>query len=192
MTFEIDRGTGLLISRRQTQITGELLGIVKVGEPAGSHDERGSEGNTDALDGSEQIHLLLVLALGQYGKILFEVFNLLFKEGDGLLNGLPTLGIKERQHFHGTLEVLCGNELLLELADNRAFLLQGKDGITAQLVWRRIHLLPIEGNQAGVCLIRLDGGEHDTGEVLHLERILQTGGDACLGKQMHCSCPWPP
>ena len=32
--------------------------------------------------------------------------------------------------------------------------------------------------------VGLDGREHHTGEVLHLEGILQTGGNTCLGKQI--------
>ena len=139
-------------------MTGELLGIVKVSEAASGHDECSSKGNANAFDRGEQIHLLLVLRLGQRGKILFEVLNLLFKEGNCFLDRLLALGIKERQHLHRALEVPCGDELLLELADDSTLLLLSEDGITAELVGSRLHLLAIEGYQACVYLVSLDGG----------------------------------
>ena len=135
-----------------------MLGIIKVSEAASGHDERSSKGDANAFDRGEQIHLLLVLRLGQRGKILFEVLNLLFKEGDGFLDRLLALGIKERQSLHRAFQVPCGDELLLELADDSTLLLQSEDGITAELVGSGLHLLAIEGNQACVNLIRLDGG----------------------------------
>ena len=43
VTFDIDWRTGLLISRRQAQVTGKLLGVIKVGKPTGGYDERGCQ-----------------------------------------------------------------------------------------------------------------------------------------------------
>ena len=49
---------------------------------------------------------LLLLIVSLTTKILFEISDLLFKESDSLLDGLPAHGIKERRYFHGALEVL--------------------------------------------------------------------------------------
>lgn len=38
VTFDIDWRTGLLVSRWQAQVSGELFGIIKVGEASRSHD----------------------------------------------------------------------------------------------------------------------------------------------------------
>ena len=71
-------------------------------------------------------------------------------------------------------------KLLLELAQHRPFLLEDKDCITAKFVWRRLHLLSVKCYQACINLIRFGNGEHDTGEVLYLQRIFKADGNACL------------
>ena len=139
-------------------MTGELLGIIKVSEAASCYDECSSKGDAYPFYGCEQIHLLLILRAGKIGKILFEILNLLLKESYGFLDGLSALGIEERQCLHRALEVPCGNKLFLELANDCTLLLQGENGVAAELVRHWLHLLTIESNQAGIYLIRLNGG----------------------------------
>ena len=40
------------------------------------------------------------------------------------------------------------------------------------------------GYQTGIYLVRLGDGEHGTGEVLYLQRILKADGYPCFGKQI--------
>lgn len=122
--------------------------------------------------------------MGQDREILFHSLDLFLKERDGLGDRLLAGRIKERQCLHGALKVPCSNELLLQLAYGRTFLPEGKDGIAWELVGLRPHSLSIGGYDTGIHFVSLDGGQHRTGEVLNLERILQTGSDTCLIEQI--------
>jgi len=105
---------------------------------------------------------------------------LLFKKCNRLFDGFLAFGVKEWKDLHRAFEVACGYKLLLELAQHRPFLLEDKDCITAKFVWRRLHLLSVKCYQACINLIRFGNGEHDTGEVLYLQRIFKADGNACL------------
>lgn len=53
-----------------------------------------------------------------------------------------------------------------------------------ELIRIRLHPLPVQGYQTGIYLVRLGDGEHGTGEVLYLQRILKADGYPCFGKQI--------
>ena len=80
------------------QITGQLLGIIKIGEPACGHDKRGCQCNTDAFDGGEQVHLFPVLALRQGSDILFHCLDLLLEESNRLFDGFLAFRVKRRKN----------------------------------------------------------------------------------------------
>ena len=113
-------------------------------------------------------------------EFLFHLFDLLFKKYNRLFDGFLAFGVKERKNFHRAFEVSCGYKLFLKLAQHRPFLLEDKDCIASKFVRRRLHLFPIKGYQARINLIRFYDGEHDTGEVLYLQRIFKADGNACL------------
>ena len=94
-------------------MTGKLLGFIKVNEASSNRDECSDKSNSYALNRAGQVHLFLALRLGMRHEILFEVFNLPFKEGNGVFDRLRALGIKERKYLHRAFEVLVAMSCFL-------------------------------------------------------------------------------
>ena len=69
-------------------------------------------------------------------------------------------------------------------ADDRPLLPEDEQGVGLEPVGSGIHLLAVERKEAGISLVRLCHGEHDTAEVLHLERVLHACHDASPGKHV--------
>ena len=59
-----------------------------------------------------------------------------------------------------------------------------QDSLSLYLERLRIHLLSVESYEPSVDLVCLDRGEHGSGEVLYLQRILKADGYPCFGKQI--------
>ena len=175
-------GSGLFVSGTDTEIPGHLLGILEVSEAACGDNECRSERYADSFDRCQEVNLHKVSEFStEPAKPLFEKLN-------GLVHCMDCTLVRDRKTNEGTTEVRHGGNLLGELTYDRSFLAESQDGVTLHLERLRIHLLPIQGNEPGIDLVRLDRGEHGSGEILYLQRVFHTDRDSGSGEQIQQHC----
>lgn len=172
-------GSGLFVSGTDAKIPGYLLGVLEVSKAAGSDDERCGERYAYALDGGQQRKLSAELCLDKIRKFRLKPVTFLFKERNGFIYGMGRTFVRDGQTSERASEVRHGGNLLGELTYNRSLLPKPQDGLSLYLEGKRIHLLSVESYESCVDLVRLDRGEHGSGEVLYLQRVLHADGNPC-------------
>ena len=177
VTSDVYRASGLFVGRTDSEIPGYLFGILEVGEPSGSDDKCRGERYAYALDGCQQRELSAELGLDKAGKFRLEPVAPLFQELDRFLYGMGCAFIRDRQTVEGASKVGQGRNLLGKLANDGSLLSEPQDSLSLHLEWLRSHLLSIEGYESGIVPVRLDRGEHGSGEVLYFQRVLHTDSE---------------
>lgn len=182
-------GSGLFVSRTDSEIPGHLLGILKVCKPSGSDDERRSERYAYAFDGCQERELPAELDFDKIRELRLKPVTLLFKELDSFIYGMYRTFIRDRQTSKRASEIRYGRNLLGELTYDRSLLSEPQDGLSLDLERLRVHLFPVQGYESGVDLVRFDRGEHGSGEVFYFQRVFHT--DSNPGDieqvQQHCA-----
>ena len=183
VSSDVYGSSGLFISRTDTEIPGHLFGILEVSEASGSDDECRGERYAYAFDGCQQRELSAELDFG------LQPVTPLFKELDRFVYGMSRSFVRNRQACEGVSEVRHGRNLLGKLTYDRSLLSEPQDSLSLYLERLRIHLLSVESYEPSVDLVSLDRGEHGSGEVLYLQRILHA--DSNPGDieqvQQHCA-----
>ena len=179
MPSDVYRSSGLFVSRTDTEISGDLLGILEVSEPTGSDDERRGERYAYSLDGSQQCELPTEFGFDKICEFRLEPVTPLFKVLDSFVYGMCRSFVRNRQTCEGASEVRHGGNLLGKLTYDGSLLSEPQDSLSLNLKGQRIHLLSVHGYEPSVYFVRLDGGEHGSGEVLYLQRIFHTDGHPC-------------
>ena len=169
--------SGLFVSRTDTKIPGYLFGILEVSEPAGGDNERCRERYAYSLNGGQQCKLSAELGLDKVREFRLEPVSSLFKELDSFIDGMDRTLVRHRKTNERLPEVRHGGELLGNLPYDRSFLTEPQNGLALHLERLRIHLLPIQGYEPCVDFVGLDRGEHGSGKVLYLQRVLHANGN---------------
>lgn len=112
----------------------------------------------------------------------------LFKELDSFVYGMDRSFVRDGKTCEGSSEVRHGGNLLSELTYDRSLLAKPQDCFPLHLERLRIHLLPIKGYEPGVDLVGLDRGEHSSGEVLYLQRVLHADSNPGNIEQVEEQC----
>ena len=189
VSSDVYRSSGLFVSRTNSEISGDLLGILEVGEASGSDDERRGERYAYPFDGRQQRELSAEFDFDQIREFRLKPVAFLFKELDSFIYGMSRAFVRNRQTSEGASEIRHSSNLLGELTYDRSLLSEPQDSLSLYLERLRIHLLPVESYEPSVDLVSLDRGEHGSGEVLYLQRILHT--DSNPGDieqvQQHCA-----
>ena len=172
VSSDVYGGSGLFVSRTDTEIPGHLLGILEVSEPAGGDNECRSERYAYTLDGCQQRKLPAELDFDKIREFRLESVTPLFKELDSFIYGVDRAFVRDGQTSEGATKVRHGGNLLGKLTYDGSFLPEPQDGLSLYLERLRVHLLPVQGYEPCVDLVGLDGGEHGSGEVLYLQRVL--------------------
>ena len=168
----IDRCSGLFVSRTESEVSGDLLGVLEVSEASRGDYERRGERYSYALDGREEGELLAELVLDKHRKFLLKPCKPLVNARERLVDGLDCAPVRDGQALNGALEVGQGRSLLVELPHHRPLLFESQDGFALHLEGGRGHLLPVKSYEPGIKDICLDNGEHGSRKVLYLERVL--------------------
>lgn len=179
VTSDIYGGSGLFVSRTNSEIPGHLLGILEVGEASGSDDERRGERYAYPFDGRQQRELSAEFDFDQIREFRLKPVAFLFKELDRFVYGMDRTFIRDRQTSQRASEVRHSRNLLGELPYDRSLLPEPQDSLSLYLERLRIHLLSVESYEPSVDLVSLDSGEHGSGEVLYLQRILHADSNPC-------------
>lgn len=168
---DVYRSSGLFVSRTDTEISGDLLGILEVGEASGSDDECRGERYAYTFDGCQERELPAELDFDKVREFRMKPLPPLFKELDSFIYGMSRTFVRDRQTSERASEVRHGRNLLGELAYDRSLLSKPQDSFSLNLERLRVHLLPIQGYEPSVDLVRLDCREHGSGEILYLQRV---------------------
>ena len=168
----IDGGSGLFVSRTQSEVSGDLLGVLEVSEASGGDYECGGERHTYTLDGCEERELLSELVPDKLRKFLLKPGKPLVNAHERLVDRVDGALVRDWEALDGVLEVGQSRSLLVELPHNRPLLFESQDGIALDPERSRVHLLAVKCYEPGVEDIRLDDGEHCPRKVLYLERVL--------------------
>ena len=168
----IDGSAGLLVSWTEPEVSGDLLGVLEVGEASGGDYESGGERHAYTLDGSEECELLSELVPDKLRKFLLKPWKPLVDARERFVDGMNCALVGDGQALNGALEVGQGRPLLVELPHHRPLLLESQDGFALNPERSRIHLLAVKRYESGVEDIRFDDGEHCPRKVLYLERVL--------------------
>ena len=176
---DVYRSSGLFVSRADTEISGDLLGVLEVGESSGSDDERCGERYANTFDGCQERKLPAELDFDKVREFRLKPLAPLFKELDRFVYGMSRTFVRDRQTCEGTSEVRHGRNLLGELSYDRSLLSEPQDSFSLNLERLRVHLLPIQGYEPSIDLIRLDCREHGSGEVLYLQRVFHADSNPC-------------
>ena len=189
VSSDVYRSSGLFVSRTDTEIPGHLFGILEVSEASGSDDECRGERYAYAFDGRQQCELSAELDFDKIREFRVKSVTSLFKELDRFIYGMDRTFIRDRQTSERASEVRHSSNLLGELPYDRSLLPEPQDSLSLYLERLRIHLLSVESYEPSVDLVCLDRGEHGSGEVLYLQRILHA--DSNPGDieqvQQHCA-----
>ena len=189
MSSDVYRSSGLFVSRTDTEIPGHLFGILEVSEASGSDDECRGERYAYAFDGRQQCELSAELDFDKIREFRLKPVTPLFKELDRFVYGMSRSFVRNRQACEGASKVRHGRNLLGKLTYDRSLLPEPQDSLSLYLERLRIHLLSVESYEPSVDLVCLDRGEHGSGEVLYLQRILHA--DSNPGDieqvQQHCA-----
>lgn len=180
----VDRCAGLLVSRRQSEIPAKLFGIVKVGKSCRGDNQSRGQGDSDAFDGCKQSELVIELLFGHIGQFLFKTGDLLLQRGDDGRHCSLGGFIDNRQNIKRVSEVLCGDELFLELSQDCTLLFEQHKRLGGNFVRFWLHPLPVKGYEPCIGTVCLGYGEHGSGEVFYLQRIFHTDLYAGSGKQV--------
>lgn len=165
-------GSGLFVGRTDTEIPGHLLGILEVGEASGSNDECRGERYAYPLYSRQECKLPAELDFDKIREFRLKPVTPLFKELDRFVYGMGRSFVRNRQTFERATEVRHGRNLLGKLAYDRSLLSEPQDGLSLHLERLRVHFLTVQGYEPSVDLVGFDCGEHDSGEVLYLQRVL--------------------
>ncbi len=189
VSSDVYRSSGLFVSRTDTEIPGHLFGILEVSEASGSDDECRGERYAYAFDGRQQCELSAELDFDKIREFRLKPVTPLFKELDRFVYGMSRSFVRNRQACEGASKVRHGRNLLGKLTYDRSLLPEPQDSLSLYLERLRIHLLSVESYEPSVDLVCLDRGEHGSGEVLYLQRILHA--DSNPGDieqvQQHCA-----
>ena len=189
VSSDVYRSSGLFVSRTDTEIPGHLFGILEVSEASGSDDECRGERYAYAFDGRQQCELSAELDFDKIREFRLKPVTPLFKELDRFVYGMSRSFVRNRQACEGASKVRHGRNLLGKLTYDRSLLPEPQDSLSLYLERLRIHLLSVESYEPSVDLVSLDRGEHGSGEVLYLQRILHA--DSNPGDieqvQQHCA-----
>lgn len=177
MSSDVYGSSRLFVSRTDSEVSGHLFGILEVGEPAGSDNERSCKRYAYSLDGCQQRELPAELDFDKFRKFRLKPVTFLFHELDSFIYGMGRPFVRNRQASEGASEVRHGGNLLGELTYDGSFLSEPQDGLTLHLERQRIHFLSVRGYEPSIALIGLDGGEHGFGEILYLQRVLHADGN---------------
>ena len=179
VSSDVYRSSGLFVSRTDTEIPGHLFGILEVSEASGSDDECRGERYAYAFDGRQQCELSAELDFDKIREFRLKPVTPLFKELDRFVYGMSRSFVRNRQACEGASKVRHGRNLLGKLTYDRSLLPEPQDSLSLYLERLRIHLLPVESYEPSVDLVSLDRGEHGSGEVLYLQRILHADSNPC-------------
>ena len=168
----IDGRAGLLVGRAESDVSGDLLGVLEVSEATSGDDEGSRECQSYAFDGCEELDLLAELGFDEDVELFLKPVKSLVEAYKCLVYGVEGTLVGHGQAFDGAPEVGEGSSLLLELPYHGSLLLESHDGVAMHLERSGIHFLPVERDEPGIEDIRLDDGEHSPREVLYLERVL--------------------
>ena len=170
--------SGLFVSRTYPDIPGHLLGVLKVGEASGSDDECRGERYAYTFDGCQQRKLPAKLDFDKIREFRLKPVAPFFKELDRFVYCMSRTFVRDRQTGEGVSEVRHGGNLLGKLTHYGSLLAKPQDSLSLDFERLRVHLLPIHGYEPSIDLIRLDCGEHGSGEVLYLQRVLHADGNS--------------
>lgn len=176
VSSDVYRSSGLFVSRTDSEVSGHLFGILEVGEPAGSDNERSCERYAYSLDGCQQRELPTELGFDQIRELRLKSVAPLFKKLDCFVYGMGRSFVRDGQTYERASKVRHGGNLLGELTYDGSFLSEPQDGLSLHLERQRIHFLSVQGYEPSIVLIGLDCGEHGFGEILYLQRILHADG----------------
>ena len=176
---DVYRSSGLFVSRTDTEISGDLLGVLEVGEASGSDDECRGERYAYPLYSRQECKLPAELDFDKIREFRLKPVAFLFKELDRFVYGMDRTFIRDRQTSERASEVRHGSNLLGELPYDRSLLPEPQDSLSLYLERWRIHLLSVESYEPSVDLVSLDRGEHGSGEVLYLQRIFHADSNPC-------------
>lgn len=179
VSSDIYGGSGLFVSRTNSEIPGHLLGILEVGEASGSDDERRGERYAYPFDGRQQRELSAEFDFDQIREFRLKPVAFLFKELDRFVYGMDRTFIRDRQTSQRASEVRHSRNLLGELPYDRSLLPEPQDSLSLYFERLRIHLLSVESYEPSVDLVSLDSREHGSGEVFYLQRILHADSNPC-------------
>ena len=174
MPSDIYGCTGLLVSRTDTEIPGDLLGVLEVSKASGSDDKCRSERYAYTLDGCQQRELSAELDFDKIREFRLKPVTPLFKELDRFVYGMGCPFVRDRQTSEGASEVRHGGNLLGKLTYDGSLLSEPQDGLSLNLKGQRIHPLSVQGYEPSVDLVSLDRGEHGSDKVLYFQRVLHT------------------
>lgn len=181
--------TGLFVSGTDTEISGHLLGILEVGETTCCEDKCRGERYAYPLYSRQECKLPAELDFDKIREFRLKPVTPLFKELDRFVYGMSRSFVRNRQACEGASKVRHGRNLLGKLTYDRSLLPEPQDSLSLYLERLRIHLLSVESYEPSVDLVCLDRGEHGSGEVLYLQRILHA--DSNPGDieqvQQHCA-----
>lgn len=178
MPSDVYRSSGLFVSRTDTEISGDLLGILEVGESSGSDDERCGERYAYTFDGCQERELPAELDFDKIREFRLKPLPPLFKELDRFVYGMSRTFVRDRQTSERASEVRHSSNLLGELTYDRSLLSEPQDSFSLNLERLRVHLLPIQGYEPSIDLVRLDCREHGSGEILYLQRVFHANGNS--------------
>ena len=178
VSSDVYGSSGLFVGRTDTEISGDLLGVLEVSKASGSDDECRGERYAYAFDGCQERELPAELHFDKIREFRLKPVTLLFKELDSLVYGMGCTFVRDRQTSEGASEIRHGRNLLGELPYDRSLLSEPQDGLSLYLERLRIHLLAIQGYEPGVDFVGLDRGEHGSGEVLYLQRVLHADNNS--------------
>ena len=181
--------TGLFVSGTDTEISGHLLGILEVGETTCCEDKCRGERYAYPLYSRQECKLPAELDFDKIREFRLKPVAPLFKELDRFVYGMGRPFVRNRQTSERATKVRHGGNLLGKLTYDRSLLPEPQDSLSLYLERLRIHLLSVESYEPSVDLVCLDRGEHGSGEVLYLQRILHA--DSNPGDieqvQQHCA-----
>ena len=189
VSSDVYRSSGLFVSRTDTEIPGHLFGILEVSEASGSDDECRGERYAYAFDGRQQCELSAKLDFDQIREFHLKPVTSLFKELDRFVYGMSRSFVRNRQAYEGASEIRHGRNLLGELTYDRSLLSEPQDGLPLHLERLRVHFLPVQGYEPSIAFVGLDRGEHGSGEVLYLQRVLHADSNSgdIEQVQQHCA-----
>ena len=181
--------TGLFVSGTDTEISGHLLGILEVGETTCCEDKCRGERYAYPLYSRQECKLPAELDFDKIREFRLKPVAPLFKELDRFVYGMGRPFVRNRQTSERATKVRHGGNLLGKLTYDRSLLSEPQDGFSLYLERLRVHFLTVQGYEPSVDLVSLDRGEHGSGEVLYLQRILHA--DSNPGDieqvQQHCA-----
>ena len=172
-------GSGLFVSRADAEIPGHLLGVLEVSEASGSNDECRGERYAYPLYSRQECKLPAELDFDKIREFRLKPVAPLFKELDRFVYGMGRPFVRNRQTSERATKVRHGGNLLGKLTYDRSLLSEPQDGFSLYLERLRVHFLTVQGYEPSVDLVSLDRGEHGSGEVLYLQRVLHADGNPC-------------